>query len=103
MRSAKVDSLMVIEGKTNKLIGIINAKEIQLQSDRSLEAGKIMKTDIISVGAQECLVDILKIVEDNKISAIPVLEDDRRIIGLITKSSLVTTLSQQFLNTDEQI
>lgn len=103
MRSAKVDSLMVVEGKSNKLIGIVRAKQIQAKENRAVEVGTIMVTDYLSVTPEESIVDILKMIEENNVSNIPVTDDTGKLIGLITKSSLVTTLSQQFFDVEEAI
>lgn len=101
MRSYKVDSLMVVENKTNKLLGIVNAKQLQRQSDRTQEVGEIMKTDFLGVRLEDNIIHILKVVDDNNISNIPVLSDENILLGLITKSSLVTTLSQPYLEEEE--
>ncbi|SHM38170.1 osmoprotectant transport system ATP-binding protein [Anaerosporobacter mobilis DSM 15930] len=101
MRSYKVDSLMVVENKTNKLLGIVNAKQLQRQSDRTQEVGQIMNTDILGVRLDDDIVHILKVVDDNNVSNIPVLSDENILLGLITKSSLVTTLSQPYLEEEE--
>jgi len=101
MRSSKVDSLMVIENKSKKLLGIIRAKQIQAQTDRTQEVGKIMSTDLLSVMPSDSIVDVLKVVDENNVTNIPVLDEDKTLLGLITKSSLVTTLSQQYLDSEE--
>lgn len=101
MRSYKVDSLMVVENKTNKLLGIVNAKQLQRQSDRTQEVGEIMKTDFLGVRLEDNIIHILKVVDDNNVSNIPVLSDENILLGLITKSSLVTTLSQPYLEEEE--
>lgn len=103
MRSGKVDSLMVVEEKTNRLLGIVNAALIQAQQERTAEVKKFMTTDFTSVSVEDSIIDILKVVEEKKLSAIPVLDETKRLAGLITKSSLVTTLSQQFLDQEKQI
>lgn len=101
MRSYKVDSLMVVENKTNKLLGIVNANQLQRQSNRTQEVGGIMKTDFLGVHLDDNIVQILKVVDDNNVSNIPVLSEDNTLLGLITKSSLVTTLSQPYLEEEE--
>ena len=100
MRSNKVDSLMVIENTTNYLLGTISAKQIQQQPDRALEVNTIMSTDFLSVSPQDNIIEILKLVEENQVSNIPVIDESNTLLGLITKSSLVTTLSQQYLETE---
>ncbi len=102
MRSSKVDSLMVIENVTNHLLGIVSAKQIQLQSDHTQEVSNIMVTDFLSVSPQNNIIEVLKIIEENQVPNIPVLDNEETLLGLITKSSLVTTLSQQYLETKEE-
>jgi osmoprotectant transport system ATP-binding protein len=103
MRSSKVDSLMVIEGKMSKFIGVIYAKQIQQQTDRNIEVNAIMLTDTITVNKEDSLVDILKVVDENNVSTIPVLDENRSLVGVITKSSLVTTLSHQYLDVESAV
>ncbi|WOO35190.1 ABC transporter ATP-binding protein [Anaerocolumna sp. AGMB13020] len=100
MRTSNVDSLMVTD-KSRRLLGIISAKQVQPLSDLSLEARSIMGTDVLKVSPDNNIIDILKIIEENQVSGIPVTSDDNILLGLITKSSLVTTLSQQYIDTQE--
>ncbi|SCP98667.1 ABC transporter ATP-binding protein [Anaerobium acetethylicum] len=98
MRKSNVDSLMVIEYRSRKLIGVVNAKQIQEMSDRTKEVGDIMNTEFISVLPEESMIDILKLFDGNEASNIPVIDHEERLVGLITKSSLVNTLSQQYIS-----
>ncbi|MBN1068764.1 ATP-binding cassette domain-containing protein [Clostridium botulinum] len=100
MRSSKVDSLMVID-KLNHLLGIVTAKQIQNNTDRSVAVENIMNSDFIKASPDDTIIDILELVKENKISRLPVVDEDGCLRGIITKSSLVTTLSQQFLDTEE--
>ncbi|HHU75191.1 MAG TPA: betaine/proline/choline family ABC transporter ATP-binding protein [Clostridiales bacterium] len=98
MRSNKVDSLMVVEKRSNRLLGIVRAKQIQNHSDRRIEVKEIMKTDYLYGNPEDSILEILRVVEENHVSNIPIVDQDKILVGLITKSSLVTTLSQQYLN-----
>ena len=49
----------------------------------------------------DSIVELLKIVDTNKISVIPVIDEFGILKGLITRSSLITSLSQQFLEEEE--
>ncbi|ACD21702.1 betaine/proline/choline family ABC transporter ATP-binding protein [Clostridium botulinum] len=100
MRSSKVDSLMVID-KLNHLLGIVTAKQIQNNTDRSVAVENIMNSDFIKASPDDTIIDILELVKENKISRLPVVDEGGCLRGIITKSSLVTTLSQQFLDTEE--
>jgi len=57
-----------------------------------------METNYITLSPEENIINTLKIVNDNRISTIPVVDDNLILKGLLTKSSLVTTLSQQYLD-----
>lgn len=49
------------------------------------------------VGPEDSVVDILKVVEDNNISEIPVIDEQSILLGLVTRNTLITTLSEQYL------
>ncbi|NFG24051.1 betaine/proline/choline family ABC transporter ATP-binding protein [Clostridium botulinum] len=100
MRSSKVDSLMVIDRKRS-LLGMVTAKQIQNMTDKSMAVKNIMNSDFINTNPDETIIDVLQIVKENKISRLPVVDKNNCLKGIITKSSLVTALSQQFLDTEE--
>lgn len=100
MRSSKVDSLMVID-KPNYLLGTVTAKQIQNRIDRNVLVEEIMNENFVKVNPNDTIIDILELVKENKISQVPVIDDNGVLKGIITKSSLVTTLSGQFLDTEE--
>jgi len=97
MRSYKVDSLMVIDNKSKKLRGIVKGKQIRLIDDKSIKVSSVLDDNYIYVSPNDTIIDVLKSVNENNISTIPVLNDNGSLIGLITESSLVTTHSQQYI------
>jgi len=97
MRSYKVDSLMVVDNKSKKLQGIVKAKQMRSIDDKSIQVSSILNNNYIYVSPNDTIINILKIVNENNISTVPVLNDSESLIGLITESSLVTTLSQQYI------
>lgn len=102
MRTSNVDSLMVTD-KKGKLLGIISAKQVQSVADLNTEAHSIMNSDFLKVSPDNNIIDILTLIEENHVSGIPVTDEENKLLGLITKSSLVTTLSQQYIDTQEVI
>lgn len=100
MRSSKVDSLMVVD-KLNYLLGTVTAKQIQNKLDRNIPVEDIMDNNFININPEDTIIDILQLVKENKISQVPVVNENCMLEGIITKSSLVTTLSGQFLDTEE--
>ncbi|HHX12809.1 MAG TPA: betaine/proline/choline family ABC transporter ATP-binding protein [Clostridiales bacterium] len=101
MRTNKVNSLIVIEKKTRRMEGIVKPKQISKAIDRTINVEKIMIRDYAYVGPKDSVVEILKVIEENNISEIPVINEQGILLGLITRNSLMTTLSEQYLEEEE--
>lgn len=101
MRSAKVNSILVMDDKTKKMVGLVKPKQIAKEKDRSIPVKDIMITDFLWADPEDSIVDLLKVVDDNNISEIPVLDKAGKILGIVTQNSLVTTLSQQYFEDGE--
>ena len=98
MRSRKVDSLMVVDDGLFR--GILTAKQALAQPDRSVEAGSVMTKDALHVSPKVTIVDVLNLINQNRISTVPVLDDAGHLAGLITRSSLVASMSSQFVDVE---
>lgn len=102
MRHNKVDSLL-ITNKQNQLLGIVRAKDAQNQPDKNIAVSHMMKKDFETVSLDKNIIEILQVVDSGSLSSIPVTDEAGNLQGLITKSSLLTTLSQQYLDETEVI
>lgn len=102
MRAYKVDSLMVVEEKNHKFLGVLRAKQIQRATDRKQTAESLMYRDVLTAKPQDSILDVLQHVQDKRKVNIPVVTDDGRLAGLLTKGSLITTLSQQYFDVDSE-
>ncbi|WP_313182887.1 ABC transporter ATP-binding protein [Lacrimispora sp.] len=98
MRRNKVDSLLIVDRDTRRLMGIVKASRLRGIEDRTQSAEQFMYEDFPALLPDQCILDALKIVTENQVSTVPVVDDQRRLKGLITRSSLVTTLSQQYFD-----
>ncbi len=103
MRMFKVNSLLVVNERTREMVGLIKPKTIQKVKDRTRKVSDVMILDFVWTKPEDTIVDILKVVDDNDISEIPVLDETRKLLGLVTENSLITTLSQQYFDEDEAI
>lgn len=100
MRNNKVDSLMIVD-KGKRLKGIVTLKDIRKNMNKALKLKDIMETDIFTVSEEDSIVDVLQQINDNKVGYVPVLDDNGKLSGLITRSSLITVLSTQFLEEED--
>jgi osmoprotectant transport system ATP-binding protein len=100
MRTQNVDSLLITNSQGD-LLGILSAKKAQNQPDKNMPVSEIMRREFETVSPEQSIIEILQIINKNGLSNIPVIDDVGTVQGLITKSSLLTTLSQQYLDTPE--
>lgn len=103
MRIKKVDSLLVVEGKKKKLIGIIKASELRAVEDRSRAIKDFLHTNYPVLSPENNILDSLKIAREKHRSTIPVVDNAGNLVGLITRSTLITTLSQQYFESLEEV
>ncbi|MDR7240703.1 ABC transporter ATP-binding protein [Neobacillus drentensis] len=96
MKDAKVDSLMVTD-KNNVLKGLVTLKSIQLLN-RTTSIEMIMEHNVLSVSQDANLISVLATMNEHKIGYVPVVNSDNQLIGLITRSSILSALSSQLID-----
>ncbi|KZL91993.1 betaine/proline/choline family ABC transporter ATP-binding protein [Clostridium magnum] len=97
MKSNHVDSLLVTNNQGN-LIGLITLKEIRASMDKNNRLKDIMETNVITVNFEDSILSVLKKMDKYSIGYIPVIDNKSVLVGLITRSSLLSVMSGQFLN-----
>ena len=100
MKMMKIDSLMIVDEK-GMFLGCLYAESLVGAKASKKKAKDFMISDVITVRKEESIIELVKIVKENRLANIPVVNIDGTLAGLITRSSLVTALSQQFLEEDE--
>jgi osmoprotectant transport system ATP-binding protein len=96
MKDNKVDSLMVTD-KNNILLGMVTLKGIKLQN-RNATIEEIMEQNVQAVCADSNLISILVTMNEHKIGYVPVVNDSGKLVGLITRSSILSALSSQLID-----
>ncbi len=99
MRMNKTDTLLVIDNE-QKLKGILYADSLFNINYENKKAKDFIEDDFITASPNDNIVDLLKIMKENNIKLVPVVDNKNKLKGLITKSSLITSLSQQFLESE---
>ncbi|MFR7592167.1 MAG: ABC transporter ATP-binding protein [Longibaculum sp.] len=94
MFNYRVDSLMVID-KDRHFMGVISADQAAHDENKNKLVSDVMETSCITVSSLDSIVDVLNITKEKNMYTIPVVDDDK-LVGLITKSTLVTTLSKKY-------
>ena len=101
MSLRRVDTLMVTD-KYKRLYGVLYAEDLIGLKDDDLKrrAEDFMYRPFVSVGPDGSIVDLLTLFDEKGISTLPIIDEQGYIQGLITRSTLVNTLSRQFLADD---
>jgi osmoprotectant transport system ATP-binding protein len=100
MTSSHVDSLLVVD-KANLLLGLVTLKQIRKNPDKTKKLKDIMIQGIITVNNEDSIIDVLELIKKENISFVPVIDENLKLSGLITKSSLLSILSNQFIDDEE--
>ncbi|MEH7127579.1 ABC transporter ATP-binding protein [Neobacillus drentensis] len=96
MKDTKVDSLMVTD-KNNALKGLVTLKSIQLLK-RTTSIEMVMEHNVLSVSQEANLISVLATMNEHKIGYVPVVNSHNQLIGLITRSSILSALSSQLID-----
>lgn len=96
MRQSGVDSLLVIDGR-DRLLGVLWLEELMSEKDGSGPAETYLSDDYVAVEGDTTLKEIISTIDYDVSGIIPVIEHDRTLVGFLTKSSLLATMSRQFV------
>ena len=99
MRDHHIDTLLVVD-EENKLRGIVGRKDLFKATRPLMPAEDIMHDVAYVAHVGDSIDNVLKMVEESEVNNIPVLDQEERLVGLLTNSNLVSTLSKQFLTDD---
>ncbi|MBB6623962.1 betaine/proline/choline family ABC transporter ATP-binding protein [Clostridium gasigenes] len=100
MRTNKVDSLLIVD-KSNILKGLVTLKDIKRSTAKETKLEDIMEHDVISVYEDDNILKILELINAHSFGYIPVITRDNHLAGLVTRSSLISVLSEQFLDMED--
>ena len=88
MREKRVDTLLVVDSR-NVLRGFIDVEMINNQRGRTTIVGDIVNTDVFFIRRKALLRDAVQKILKRGLKYVPVVDEDKRLVGIITRSSLV--------------
>jgi CBS domain-containing protein len=65
------------------------APAISLDDDKGTVAGDIMTRDVVTVGPDATVEEISRILSTNRISGVPVVNDENRVVGVVSESDII--------------
>lgn len=87
MRKSRVDSLLVVD-EEKRLKGVIDVEMIDRNWKKSTYVSEVMETEIFSVPQDSLLRDTLHKILRRGLKYVPVVDDQHRLVGIVTRASL---------------
>lgn len=101
MQQKRTDTLFVVDEKDETLLGIVSAYDLQgaLDSVKRVEE-KMVQVDVI-LDETATTKDALMSISNARFGVIPIINDQRKLIGVVTRGSLLTLLSTPWTEAEE--
>ncbi|MBZ0313149.1 ABC transporter ATP-binding protein [Clostridium butyricum] len=97
MREKTVDSLLIVD-KEGMLLGYVTLSDIQKIDNKSILVGEVMRRSPEYVTEDTNLLDLLEKFTGLKRGYLPVCNKNGKLMGLVTRSTLISVLSSQYID-----
>nr|WP_205606371.1 ABC transporter ATP-binding protein [Clostridium butyricum] len=97
MREKTVDSLLIVD-KEGMLLGYVTLSDIQKIDNKSILVGEVMRRSPEYVTEDTNLLDLLEKFTGLKRGYLPVCNENGKLMGLVTRSTLISVLSSQYID-----
>lgn len=88
MRQKRVDTLLVVD-EANHLEGYIDVEVIDRERGSGRSVGEVMNPQVFFVKQSALLRDTLRRILTRGIKYVPVVDEEKRLVGILTRASLV--------------
>lgn len=88
MRQKRVDTLLVVD-EANHLEGYIDVEVIDRERGSGKSVGEVMNPQVFFVKQSALLRDTLRRILTRGIKYVPVVDEEKRLVGILTRASLV--------------
>ena len=101
MQEKKIDSLPIVN-REKLLLGLITLPQLKLADKKHQLVQEIMEEECLTILENEPLAQVLDKFHSSQAGSIPVVNAARKLVGLMTKSSLLSILSLQFMKEESE-
>jgi len=100
MEEFSVSGLLVEEG--GKLLGIITRRDITFEKNNKLKVSELMTKDVITAKAGITIDQVKEILHNKRIEKLPVIDDKKHIVGLITSKDILKMEQYPYASKDRK-
>ncbi|MEC1354001.1 betaine/proline/choline family ABC transporter ATP-binding protein [Bacillus sonorensis] len=101
MRRHRVDSLLVVDEK-HVLQGYIDVEIIDQNRKKAVTVGEILNTDVYTVQQDALIRDTVRKILKRGFKYVPVLNENKRLVGIVTRASLVDIVYDSIWGEEEE-
>ncbi len=102
MKEFKIGGIPVVE-PDNTLVGIVTNRDLRFQRDMKQLIGQVMtKENLVTTSRSTDLEAATDILQKHKIEKLPVIDENNKLIGLITYKDITKAKDKPFASKDEQ-
>jgi IMP dehydrogenase len=100
MREYSIGGIPVVDD-AGKLIGIITNRDLRFEKDNTRKIEEVMTSqNLVTVGQGTSLKQAEEVLQDNKIEKLPVVDDNYKLVGLITYRDIIKVRENPDANKD---
>ena len=100
MAEFSVSGLLVEEGE--KLLGIITRRDITFEMNNKLKVSELMTKDVVTAKAGITIEQAKEILHNKRIEKLPVVDDKKHIVGLITSKDILKMEQYPYASKDRK-
>lgn len=101
MVKSRVDTLFVTDGD-NRLLGFLNVESLTGSARTKKSVSEVYNPEVISMKTGSKLQDSVRRILNRNLNNIPVVDDQHRLIGLITRANIVDIVYDTIWGDEEQ-
>ena len=100
MKEHKIGGIPVVDGD-DRLVGIVTNRDLRFEKNQNRSILEVMTSEnLVTVAEGTSLTDSEVILQENKIEKLPVVNADRKLIGLITFRDITKLTQKPIANKD---
>ena len=94
MKSEDIGSLPIVDG--DKLVGVITDRDLAIRvvaegRGTDTTVGEIASKDVVTVDPEQSVEDAARLMAEHQVRRLPVVEEDGRIVGIVTQADIAQT------------
>lgn len=89
MQHHGVSGLLVVKDNDDKLMGIITRRDITFLQNMNTKVSEVMTKDVVTVKTGITIQEAKQILHEHRIEKLPVVDNSRKIVGLITSKDIL--------------